>query len=654
MSTRRTFLGTFDDANLCLDLEAGHGSIGAVLRGWKNPIQDHDASALQVEEAMVTEKAALQVFRSKDRHLANWEVAFELINSDPSLLAEYHALKAELVTYNAQWRLAQTPAAKITLEAKKARYTDIRASMERVLQAEEQMKLAKEDRDRAQQDLLAASKELVALKKRERLLADLISDDHVLAVDRGQKVGDLFPAIQSGFIITRLFGVEELDLECLDFADICALLAEAERPHTLEFAPYPWRKDYSASGCWVPLREWAVGRYIVDEDAAQEGVIEAASRGDLTELREKLMRGCDIAACDVAGCSALHAAAAEGHLHILSFLLEEGAAMEVRNKNMETPLLMAVMRGSLDAVSWLADHGACLDVLDRARCNALCHAAAGGYLSIVRFLLDSKKTAQILLMSAESRWGWTPLHFAAHGGFCDVVDVLLERGASPYAKTNSGLTPLEVAREVKQLDVVHLLEAHIRSEPAHIVWSGKRGGEVWLGGPGSIEPDWSSAQNFDAILLIGTATANKKSGQDGQFWIEKEAQRAGLSYMRVECQATDPSEDEWTTLVPHIRPTLSFIQDVLSTTPEQQLLICCDQNGSCAYCAALWTVFCLLNKKCRIQDTVQGLLAAQPDMFLLSPPLLLGLRTMQDDLDDKVAHQLSRRVHRSPLLSLGF
>jgi len=45
--------------------------------------------------------------------------------------------------------------------------------------------------------------------------------------------------------------------------------------------------------------------------------------------------------------------------------------------------------------------------------------------------------------------GWTPLHFAANGGYVEVAKLLIAKGVDVNAKTGDGVTPLDRAEDVK-------------------------------------------------------------------------------------------------------------------------------------------------------------------------------------------------------------
>ncbi|MFI9740912.1 glutaminase [Nocardia sp. NPDC052278] len=83
----------------------------------------------------------------------------------------------------------------------------------------------------------------------------------------------------------------------------------------------------------------------------------SASRGDLDELRAALATGIDVRAADYDGRTALHLAAAEGHLAFAEFLLERGANPSARDRWGGTPLTDAE-RGGYTKIADMLKHAA--------------------------------------------------------------------------------------------------------------------------------------------------------------------------------------------------------------------------------------------------------------------------------------------------------
>jgi hypothetical protein len=97
-----------------------------------------------------------------------------------------------------------------------------------------------------------------------------------------QGVGDLFPALQVGYILTRLFGAVELPLEQLRFEDVVAELAAAQRPHTLELMRYDYQRNV-LTGKWESLAQLrAAGRFLQDPRQEAMHFVDACRRGAYT------------------------------------------------------------------------------------------------------------------------------------------------------------------------------------------------------------------------------------------------------------------------------------------------------------------------------------------------------------------------------------
>jgi ankyrin repeat protein len=84
--------------------------------------------------------------------------------------------------------------------------------------------------------------------------------------------------------------------------------------------------------------------------------------------------------------------------------------------------------------------------------NTLVDAAKRGDIKQVEIALDAGADP-----NAKSDTGATSLHFAAKGGHLSVVKRLLDDGASLEAKDDSGSTPLHSAAEAGHEAIVELL-----------------------------------------------------------------------------------------------------------------------------------------------------------------------------------------------------
>ena len=120
-----------------------------------------------------------------------------------------------------------------------------------------------------------------------------------------------------------------------------------------------------------------------------------------------------------------------------------------------TALHYAAYSGHLDAVRYLLDIGADVTAvsLDPLRNTPLHAAASSGHAEIVRLLLAAGADLEALQTG-----DWTALHAAADRGHAVVVAALLESGARPAPASQSGATPVALARARQHHATITLLE----------------------------------------------------------------------------------------------------------------------------------------------------------------------------------------------------
>ena len=111
---------------------------------------------------------------------------------------------------------------------------------------------------------------------------------------------------------------------------------------------------------------------------------------------------------DYTGRTTLHTAAATGNDEVVTWLLERGASVHVRDINNETPLLAAVRAGHKSIVMTLAQCGAHLDLAPGHVADMLVGGAGAGRCDIVQCLLVAGADPNISLSSN----GNTALHAA--------------------------------------------------------------------------------------------------------------------------------------------------------------------------------------------------------------------------------------------------
>lgn len=136
--------------------------------------------------------------------------------------------------------------------------------------------------------------------------------------------------------------------------------------------------------------------------------------------------------------------------HALRTALLRGADPNLRDE-LGTPLLVQAARlKAWQSVRALAElKGTELDATNREGANALMFAALHGELVVVRDLVG--RGAEV------NKTGWTPLHWAAANGHADVVRFLLEHHAYIDAESPNETTPLMMAARQSQPTTVRLL-----------------------------------------------------------------------------------------------------------------------------------------------------------------------------------------------------
>lgn len=185
-----------------------------------------------------------------------------------------------------------------------------------------------------------------------------------------------------------------------------------------------------------------------------DDILLSSSRYGTTAIVEVLLdqnRG-NIEARDKEGETPLILAARGGHADTVRLLLDKGATIDARTKHNSTALHMAADGGHENIARLLLEKGAMVDAKTNYDSTPLLLSANDGHEDVVRLLLDHGA-----YVNATDQDGGTPLHWAAQKGYYSVVRLLLEKGASIDARTKYGSTPLILAAKEGHESVVRLL-----------------------------------------------------------------------------------------------------------------------------------------------------------------------------------------------------
>ncbi|NXO64452.1 ANKK1 protein, partial [Phainopepla nitens] len=137
------------------------------------------------------------------------------------------------------------------------------------------------------------------------------------------------------------------------------------------------------------------------------------------------------------GWTPLHLAAQNNFENLLA---SQGADLERKQKNLRTPLHVAVERGKFRVVQYLLKNGISVNSLDQNHYSALHLAVARGKYLICEKLI--KYGANVELRTDK---GWTPLHLASFKGHIEIIRLLKGSHARLDAKGSMDWTPLHLA-----------------------------------------------------------------------------------------------------------------------------------------------------------------------------------------------------------------
>jgi ankyrin repeat protein len=141
------------------------------------------------------------------------------------------------------------------------------------------------------------------------------------------------------------------------------------------------------------------------------------------------------------GSKELVEAAEDGDLEAVKKLLASGAAVDSRDRAGRTALMLALDEGEVETAHALMAAGADVMAKDAGGHTTLMFAAAGGEVSLIREL--ARRGVDV---SARATNGTTALLSAASGEEpSELVSVLLELGANPDVRDETGRTPLLIA-----------------------------------------------------------------------------------------------------------------------------------------------------------------------------------------------------------------
>ncbi|CAL9056938.1 unnamed protein product [Musa banksii] len=362
------------------------------------------------------------------------------------------------------------------------------------------------------------------------------------------------------------------------------------------------------------------------------------------------------------GLSALHVAAANGRVEVLSMVLDRSVNPDTVNRHKQTPLMLAVMHGKFACVQKLLEAGANIltfDSLNGRTC--LHHAAYYGYADCLQVILSAAQSATVAdswgfrrFVNVRDSNGATPLHLAARQTKPDCVHILLDNGALVSATTGGyccpGSTALHLAARGGSLDCVRELLAWGANRlqrdssgriPYAVAHKRNHGACAALLNPSAAEPlVWPSPLKFiseldpdaKALLEAALVVANRKR--------EKKILK-GIAYSLPSPTHSDESTDD----------------DTPEESDSELCYICFDQVCTIKVqdCGHQMCAHCMLALCCHNKPSSMSLCSSSPTCpFCRSSisRLVIAKNRVKDEGDKDTISKL-RRSRRSTNFSEG-
>jgi len=183
-------------------------------------------------------------------------------------------------------------------------------------------------------------------------------------------------------------------------------------------------------------------------------LIKAARSGTRAIARTLIERGADVNVKETDGSTALNAAVGAGDEQMVALLLAAKADPNTVNTYMQSPLSNAAAAANLKIAEMLLKAKAKPE-LGGVALTPMMFAAFGGNADMIRLLV--KHGADVNYAMKDS--GQSALTSAITAGKPEIVELLISLKANVNQKTPDGDTPLKMARNGDQEDVVQMLIA---------------------------------------------------------------------------------------------------------------------------------------------------------------------------------------------------
>ncbi|KAI0229415.1 hypothetical protein LSAT2_020160 [Lamellibrachia satsuma] len=175
----------------------------------------------------------------------------------------------------------------------------------------------------------------------------------------------------------------------------------------------------------------------------------AAASGDFDIVKQLLAHKCEVNIRDDYLFTPLSLASVQGHLDIVTYLMDIGSDATLSNVN--SAFLKATERGHMNIMEYLFSKGADVNAVNSLDESALSFAARGQYNAVV-FLLDKGANLHVI-----DQRGYTPLQLSLLREQTRIAIVLIQHGCRLLSSSHVSETPLQIAYQISNPFVMKCL-----------------------------------------------------------------------------------------------------------------------------------------------------------------------------------------------------